>query len=74
MWLKYALLVGGIGTFAVALALVTHDLCAAYGFRKAVRELRSVPEAETTPWRMTAALIAMSWAPMLIALSLLRRG
>ena len=74
MWLKYVLLVGGIATFTVAMTLVTYDLCAAYRFRNAVRGLERLRKPEPAPWRVTAALIAMSWAPMLIALSLLRRG
>jgi hypothetical protein len=74
MWAKYLLLVGGTGTFTVAMALVTYDLCVAYRFRKAVRGRERLREPQPAPWRVTAALIAMSWAPMLIALSLLRRG
>jgi len=74
MWLKYVLLVGGIGTFTVAMALVICDLCAVYRFRKAVHGVERLGEPEPAPWRVTAALVAMSWAPLLIALSLLRRG
>jgi hypothetical protein len=72
--LKIMLLVGGISMFTLSLALVLYDLRAAYRYRRALAHGLGGEAPEPAQWRMTAALLAMSWAPMLIALSIVRRG
>lgn len=72
--LKYMLLIGGIVMFTLAFALVLWDLMAAYRYRRALARVVGGEAPEPAQWRMTAALLAMSWAPMLIALSIVRRG
>ena len=68
---KVAALVLGIGMFIVALSIVTYDLVTAYRYREALRSGAAGQEPRVKRWRMTVALLAMSWAPLLIAASML---
>src|SRR5512133_1400931 len=67
--LKYLLLTGALGLFVAAVAVLAYDLYAEY---KSRRDAASgiTREAEAVRWRITLALIAVAWAPMLIALSI----
>jgi regulator of protease activity HflC (stomatin/prohibitin superfamily) len=68
---KYLLLAGGIGMFAIALGLVLYDLYIVYSYRRTVATgSTTAVEPEPVRWRMTAALIAIAWAPILIATSI----
>jgi regulator of protease activity HflC (stomatin/prohibitin superfamily) len=68
---KYIMLVGGLGLFAIALGLVLYDLYIVFSYRRAVAAgSTTAKEPEQVRWRMTAALIAVAWAPMLIAMSI----
>jgi regulator of protease activity HflC (stomatin/prohibitin superfamily) len=67
---KYILLAGGIGMFAIALGLVLYDLYVVYTYRRAVAAGSAAEEPEPVRWRTTAALIAIAWAPLLIAMSI----
>ncbi len=68
--LKYLLLVGAIGMFLGALAVLAYDLYAELQHRR--RPATDYPEAEPEPlrWRTAVALVAVAWAPLLIALSI----
>jgi hypothetical protein len=73
--MKLIALTLGIGMFAVALGLVIYDLLAGYKYRRAPDTGATAPvEPEPASWRMTVALVALSWVPMIIAFSLVRHG
>jgi len=67
---KYLLLAGGIGMFAVALGLVLYDLYVVYQYRHSLTAGTATDEPQPVRWRTTAALIAIAWAPLLIAMSI----
>lgn len=70
---KLMVLAGGSAMFALALGVVVYDLCVAYQCRRATAY--GMADRRTAPrWRMTVALLAMSWTPLLIAISIARRG
>jgi hypothetical protein len=70
---KLVILAVGSVMFAIALGVVVYDLCVAYQCRRATA--RGVVDGGTAPrWRMTVALLAMSWTPLLIAMSIVRHG
>src|SRR5690348_1589574 len=67
---KYLLLAGGIGMFAVALGLVLYDLYIVHQYRHSLTAGTATDEPQPVRWRTTAALIAIAWAPLLIAMSI----
>src|SRR5512140_851921 len=68
---KYLLLIGAIGLFLVAVAVLAYDLYAEYKFRRDAGDgVIGFSEPEPVRWRTTVALTALAWAPMLIALSI----
>ncbi len=70
--LKYLLLTGAIGLFIAAVAILAYDLYAEYKFRRdEASGSTGLVEREPVRWRVTAALIALAWAPLLIALSII---
>lgn len=70
--LKYLLLAGAIGLFVAAAAVLAYDLYLDYKFRRdRASRVTGLNEPEPVRWRTTAALAAMAWAPMLIALSII---
>lgn len=69
--LKYLLLTGAVGLFIAAVAVLAYDLYAEYKFRRdEASGITGLTEPEPVRWRTTLALIALAWAPMLIALSI----
>ncbi|MFI5111671.1 MAG: SPFH domain-containing protein [Terriglobales bacterium] len=70
--LKYLLLAGAIGMFIAALAIVAYDLYAELQHRRGLtRGTTGYPESEPLRWRTAVALVAVAWAPLLIALSII---
>jgi Na+/proline symporter len=70
---KLVVLAVGSVMFAFALAVVLYDLWLAYHRRRATA--CGVVDGRTAPgWRMTVALLAVSWTPLLIAMSIVRHG
>lgn len=70
--LKYLLLAGAIGMFIAALAVVAYDLYVELQHRRGVaRGVTGYPEPEPLRWRTAVALVAVAWAPLLIALSII---
>ena len=70
--LKYLLLTGAVGLFIAAIAVLAYDLYAEYKFRRAEASgVTGLSEPEPVRWRTTIALVALAWAPMLIALSII---
>lgn len=70
LFLKYMLLVVGIGMFAVAAAVVANDLWLAFEYRR--KRVQGAVAIEPTPvrWRTTVALVCLAWAPILIGMSI----
>jgi regulator of protease activity HflC (stomatin/prohibitin superfamily) len=69
--LRYLLLTGAIGLFVAAVAFLAYDLYAEYKFRRdEASGVTGLSEPEPVRWRTTVALVALAWAPMLIALSI----
>ena len=67
---KYLLMTIGLGLLIAGISVLAYDLWLMFQYRRAAA---SGAETLTAPqpvrWRMTVALIALAWAPMLIALS-----
>ena len=66
---KYLLMTSGVGLFIAGIAILAYDMWLLLQYR---RTLAGGVEAAPPPpvrWRTTAALIALGWAPILIALS-----
>ena len=68
--LKYLLLVGAIGMFIAALAIVAYDLYAEVQRRRRAVAAGITTESEPLRWRTAVALVAVAWAPLFIALSI----
>jgi regulator of protease activity HflC (stomatin/prohibitin superfamily) len=68
---KYLLMTAGVGLFIAGAAVLAYDFWLALQYKRA---LASGTEGVVAPtpvrWRMTVALIALGWAPMLIALAI----
>src|SRR5437868_36355 len=69
--LKYLLLAGAIGMFIAALAVVAYDLYVEIQHRRNLTRGIPGPEPESLRWRTAVALVAVAWAPLLIALSII---
>jgi regulator of protease activity HflC (stomatin/prohibitin superfamily) len=69
---KYLLLTTAISMIITAIAIVIYDIRNTILYRRS-RSLgvTGTPEPEPVRWRMTAALVLLAWAPMLIALSII---
>ncbi len=70
LFVKYILLVMGVGMFAVAGANVANDLWMVRRFRRRSAMGVLAIEPEPVRWRATVALACLAWAPLLIALSI----
>jgi hypothetical protein len=69
-FVRYMLLVMGVGMFVVAGAVVANDLWMVRRFRhRAALDVVAI-EPEPVRWRATVALACLAWAPLLIALSI----
>lgn len=67
---KYLLMVIGAGLFAAGSSILAYDLWLVVQYRRAVtRGSESATPPQPVRWRMTIALVALAWAPLLMALS-----
>src|SRR5512135_3876819 len=69
--LKYFLLVGAVGMFVAALAVLAYDLYVDLQFRRRYAAGIIASEPEPLRWRTAVALVAVAWLPLLIALSII---
>ena len=68
---KYLLMVVGWVMFVAGISVSAYDLWLTVQYRRAVaRGQEGVTEPRPIRWRMTLALVALAWAPLLIALSI----
>jgi len=70
LFLKYMLLVVGLGMFVVAAAIVANDLWLAFEYRRKTVQGAAAVEPQPVRWRTTAALVCLAWAPILIGMSI----
>jgi regulator of protease activity HflC (stomatin/prohibitin superfamily) len=69
---KYLLLITAIAMFVAAAAIVAYDLVLAVQYRRAeAAGTATKPKPEALRWRTGLALVALAWAPLLIALSII---
>jgi regulator of protease activity HflC (stomatin/prohibitin superfamily) len=68
---KYFLMAVGLVLFVAGISVSAYDIWLTIQYRRAVtRGQEGAREPQPIRWRMTLALVALSWAPMLIALSI----
>jgi len=68
---KYLLMAVGIGLFIAGAAVVGYDLWLRLQYKRSLqRGVEGAVAPEPVRWRMTLALLALGWAPMLLALSI----
>jgi len=68
---KYLLMTLGVSLFVAGAAVLAYDYWLLLQYRRAVAGgVEGAIAPQPVRWRMTAALIALGWAPMLIALSI----
>ena len=70
LFLKYMLLVVGVGMFAIAAAIVSNDAWLAFQYRRKTALGTAAVEPEPIRWRTTVALVCLAWAPILIGMSI----
>ena len=70
LFLKYMLMVAGIGMFVVAAAIVANDAWLIVQYRRRMAMGAVAVEPQPIRWRTTVALACLAWAPLLIALSI----
>ena len=70
LFLKYILLVVGVGMFVVAGAIVANDLWLAFEYRRKKALGAVAIEPAPVRWSTTVALVCVAWAPILIGASL----
>ena len=70
LFLKYMLLVVGIGMFVAAASIVANDMWMVVQYRRKTAEGGVAVEPQPVRWRTTLALAGLAWAPLLIALSI----
>jgi regulator of protease activity HflC (stomatin/prohibitin superfamily) len=68
---KYLLMTMGVSLFIAGLSVLAYDFWLKLQYKQAVaRGVEGVVTPQPVRWRMTVALLALGWAPMLIALSI----
>ncbi len=70
LFIKYMLLVVGVGMFVVAAAIVANDLWLAFEYRRKKALGALAIEPAPVRWSTTVALVCVAWAPILIGVSL----
>lgn len=72
LFLKYLLMMGGIGMILVAAGILTYDLSMEIRYRRAMLAAGTgpLPAVPRLRWRTAIALAMLAWAPILIALSI----
>ena len=71
LFLKYLLMMGGIGMIVVAAGILSYDLSLEIRYRRMVAAgTTPLPPVPTFRWRTAVAFAMLAWAPILIALSI----
>ena len=68
LFLKYLLMIGGIGMFVVAAAILGYDLYLEIRYRRMMAAGSTpLPPPPRVRWRTAIALAMLAWAPIFIA-------
>src|SRR6201997_1449923 len=71
LFLKYLLMIGGIGMIVVAAGILSYDLSLEIRYRRMMAAgTTPLPPVPTFSWRTAVAFAMLAWAPILIALSI----
>ena len=70
LFLKYMLLVVGLGMFFVAAVIVANDAWLLVQYRRKTALGTVAVEPQPIRWRTTVALVCLAWAPILIGMSI----
>jgi regulator of protease activity HflC (stomatin/prohibitin superfamily) len=71
LFLKYLLMIGGIGMIVVAAGILSYDLSMEIRYRRMMAAgTTPLPPVPTFRWRTAVAFAVLAWAPILIALSI----
>jgi regulator of protease activity HflC (stomatin/prohibitin superfamily) len=70
LFLKYLLMMGGMGMVAVAVGILIRPFAMAGRYRRAEAGSGSSPVIPKLRWRTAVGLAVLAWAPILIALSI----
>src|SRR5579864_6280459 len=71
LFLKYLLMIGGIGMIVVAAGILSYDLSLEIRYRRMMAAGTTLlPPVPTFRWRTAVAFAMLAWAPILIALSI----
>ena len=71
LFLKYLLMIGGIGMIVVAAGILSYDLSLEIRYRRMMAAgTTPLPPVPTFRWRTAVAFAMLAWAPILIALSI----
>ena len=71
LFLKYLLIIGGIGMIVVAAGILSYDLSLEIRYRRMMAAgTTPLPPVPTFRWRTAVAFAMLAWAPILIALSI----
>ena len=71
LFLKYLLMMGGIGMIVVAAGILSYDLSLEIRYRRMMAAgTTPLPPVPTFRWRTAVAFAMLAWAPILIALSI----
>jgi regulator of protease activity HflC (stomatin/prohibitin superfamily) len=72
LFLKYLLMLGGIGMIAVAAGILAYDVYLEMKYRKALAmaDAGPLPPVPQMRWRSSLALVLLAWGPILLALGI----
>jgi regulator of protease activity HflC (stomatin/prohibitin superfamily) len=71
LFLKYLLMMGGIGMILVAAGILSYDLTLEIRYRRMIiAGATPLPPVPRMRWRTAMAFVMLAWAPILIALSI----
>ncbi len=71
LFLKYLLMMGGIGMILVAVGILSYDLTLEIRYRRMmIAGTTPLPPVPRMRWRTAMAFVMLAWAPILIALSI----
>jgi regulator of protease activity HflC (stomatin/prohibitin superfamily) len=72
LFLKYLLMLGGVGMIAVAAGILAYDICLEMKYRQAqaVAGAGPLPPVPQVRWRSSLALALLAWGPLILALGI----
>jgi len=70
--LKYLMLIAGLGSFALAIAIVAYDIVVAERYQRLLARgaADKLPRPQPVRWRTARKLAALAWLPLLVGLAI----